>query len=507
MFDFDFDVRRDMQPASIGRQRTLFKLVGDTSVAHNLPTPMRTLSLVVLGLAVLLSACNCGCPPGDARCNSGVGGGGEGGGGNGGGGGNDPYERFTLDNSFSDRFYMDMVVDKTRNRVGVAYFAGRGEIPFTYLPGDAGIAFDAGSGVDAGSYELKYVEWEDGQVRAPQRVDVTRRLVGVSIDFHPTTGEPAIGYLGGGNDMSVFWDNSDAQLAVRSGGTTWTSSTAARTGYQVMCGNPVSDNPGGDIVGLWAAIAYSSTGTLWYCYRDVHSGQYPQQDWAGSDVECVNGSPGNWQRECVYPAGNMKDGPGGRIDMTMVNDQPCISWDNALGGADTRGQNVQVQCRNGTVWSSTRAAHTISDVQSGGSIAYDPTEGLGVAAVDLTDNILRYAKKTLAAPSFGFPDPVYGDGTGGWFPSLAMDPVAHEPAIAFYVCSPTSSQTAANCLPSYDGVRVTQRNSITNDWSTPEVVDDVSATVIRLGFLSDGRKVIAYRDRVGALKLAVRKVP
>ena len=238
----------------------------------------------------------------------------------------------------------------------------------------------------------------------------------------------------------------------------------------------------------------------------MHSGQYQQQDWAGSDVECVRGGPGNWTRDCTYAAGNNKDGPGGRIDLTIVNDQPYITWDNALGGADTRGQNVWHQFKNGTTWSSARGVFTMSDTQSGGSVAYDPMEGVGVAAVDLADNILRYTNRALTSNSFNTADPVYGEGTGGWYPSLAMDPVNHEPAIAFYVCSPTSSQTYAQCIPSFDEVRVTQR--VNNDWAGhTERVDDVSAVSIRLGFLSDGRKVVAYRERNGTLKLAVRKVP
>ena len=41
-------------------------------------------------------------------------------------------------------------------------------------------------------------------------------------------------------------------------------------------------SPGGFCVGLWSAIRYDSTGTLWYCYRDVHQGQFRQ----GGNTDC-----------------------------------------------------------------------------------------------------------------------------------------------------------------------------------------------------------------------------
>ncbi|MBK7862339.1 MAG: hypothetical protein IPJ65_27770 [Archangiaceae bacterium] len=463
--------------------------------------------MLSLGVAGLFSSSCSSCPPTDSRCNAGVGGGG-GSGGGGGGGGFDPYDRFVLDSKFSDRFYMDLVVDQTagKSRVGVAYVAGRGEIPIVYLPGDAGIASeDGGSSQDAGVYEIRYVEWENGAVKTPQVVDAVSRMVGISIDFSPTTNEPAIAYLGGGSDMSLYWFNSDAELAVRSGGTTWAKEASAINGFQVTCGNAVSDQAAGVVVGIWPAIKYQSNGTLWYCYRDVHTGQYPQGDWGGADVECLHGSPGSWTRECAYPGGNTKDAPGGRIRLTMANDVPTVLWDHATGGADTRGTDVEVQSHlPAGGWSVKFNALRSGDTQNGGTIDWDPTEGLGVAALDLTDGVLRYTNKATGSAQWSTADPVVGEGTGGWYPSLAMDPVNHEPAIAFYVCSTRSGQNSSQCQPDFDEVRVTQR--INNDWAShTEVVDTVSATMVKMGFLPDGRKVIAYRERNGTVHLAVRK--
>ena len=92
---------------------------------------MKTLSLplaVTLFASVLLNAGCSDCPPTNSACNTGVGGGS----GSGGGGGSvatDLYDLYTLDSKMSDRFYMDMVVDKSmgKSRVGIVYVAGQGE--------------------------------------------------------------------------------------------------------------------------------------------------------------------------------------------------------------------------------------------------------------------------------------------------------------------------------------------------------------------------------------------
>src|SRR4051794_6317812 len=96
------------------------------------------LSLVVTFAAFTLMGCP-DCPPTNSACNSGVGGGSGSGGGSAGGPG-DLYTIYTLDPAMSDRFYMDMVVDKTMgtNRVGIAYVSGQGELAIQYS--DAGIS-------------------------------------------------------------------------------------------------------------------------------------------------------------------------------------------------------------------------------------------------------------------------------------------------------------------------------------------------------------------------------
>ena len=40
---------------------------------------------------------------------------------------------------------------------------------------------------------------------------------------------------------------------------------------------------------------------------------------------------------------------------------------------------------------------------------------------------------------------IFGSGSGGWYPSLAMDPVHNEPAVAFYICSKRGGVAAGTC--------------------------------------------------------------
>jgi hypothetical protein len=335
-------------------------------------------------------------------------------------------------------------------------------------------------------------------------VDNVLRVVGLSIDFHPTTGEPAIAYLGGGSDGNPFWLNSDGKISRRSG-TAWTGSIVVTNGATVTCGNPVSDTAAGVVVGLWPALRYDGTGNLHCCYRDVHSGQFPQQDWAGSDVECWYGVPGAMTGSCTKAGGNDRGGWGGRIQMAMSADQPTIIYDAVFGGADTSGQNVFLQQRSDAgSWTLPPAAvASVAATQTGASLAIDAVEGTGVAVLDEADNVLRYYRRAPTAMIFAPADAVFGMGRGGWYPSLAMDPVNHEPAIGYYVCAPNVGMSP--CLASYDEVRVAQRNTVSSAWQET-TVDTEAGERIRLGFLPNGKRVLAYRrPGTGEVVLAVEQ--
>jgi hypothetical protein len=469
-------------------------------------------TLLILALMVTVAGmvgCACSsCPPTNPDCNAPLGGGdGSGGSGGAGGGTAARYTIVSLDKrALSDSTYLDMVVDATQNRVGVAYFTGT-----NYNPDGS---------IDTPFYHLNYVEWKDGVVSPIEDVvpAITdggiRRFIGVSIAFDPMTDEPAIAYLGGGSDGSLYWFNSDAVVSLRNAGT-WTPESVATMSVQgIMCGtaaepNLVSDNPAGFVVGLWSAIKYDSTGTMHYCYRDVHTGQFPMQDWQGSDVKCRHGDPHNPSAmvgECTEAGGNskgMQGSWGGHIQMLMVNDEPMITYDQEPGGADTIGNNVFFQQRFSTGWEGdNHPVMTIANTGDGASMAFDPMVGLGVAVQDQNGGVLYYTGKTLAGTQWSDPDPVFGAGTGGLFPSLAFDPTYHEPAIAYVVCSAGSGVADYNTCPPEDAeLRIAQLTS--GNWNT-DTVEPVVARRLRMGFLPSGKRVLAYRIfKTGEVKLAI----
>jgi hypothetical protein len=440
------------------------------------------------------------CPSTNPDCNAGLGGNGGGfGGGNGGGGGTlNRYTVTTIDSAMSDSTYMDMVVDKAQNRVGIAYLVGKA----VGDPDDP----DAGAPV----FEVRYTEWKDGVVSTPEVIDHIQRYVGLSIDFHPTTGEPSVAYLGGGSDMSLYWFNSDAVYTSRSG-TTWTTTTIATAGFPaIMCGsatnpNPVSDNPSGLLIGVWSAIRYDSTGKLWQCSRDGHGAQYPQGDWGGSDVKCFSGSPGSWTGYCTNPGGNNKQGYGGRIRMALAEDKPFITYDQVFGSSDGIGFDVNFQQWNGTAWTADYVPARSPNTGTGSSPAYDSTAGYGVAFVDGSNNVLYYVDKSPTASAWNMPDQVYGAGTGGWEPSLAFDPMFHEPAIAYFNCSLQLGANADHCEADHQELVISQRiNTGTMSMWRPETVTTEHAHRIRFGFLPNGKRVVVFREYAGgAVKIAV----
>lgn len=454
--------------------------------------------LVLLGVLVA-----CTPPPNGGDGGSG---GGRGGGTGGGGGALAGFELIDLDPTARDATYFSMAVDAARERVGVAYFTPRGTMTMAGTP----------------DFDLKYVEWSRaGGVTAPQTIRFMQRIVGLSLVFEPTSGEPLISYLGGAAGFepgqSIYWFQSDAVINRRSNGT-WTETVVAANGNQVRCGNAVSDR--GFLVGLWASLVFDSTGKLYLAYRDGHAGQYPQQDWAGSDVELWEGALPPTTPTCLSQGGNNKDAWGGHVQLALgPDDQPAIIYDQMPGTGDTNGANVIFQRRkaDGT-WTPAALLLSIGNTQTGASIAYDSMEGLGIAVVDRATNELKYINSANGT-AWSAVDPVFGSGSGGWYPSLAMDPVNHEPAIAFYICSPSGSENETSCTTTDDRLVVTQR--IGGNWRET-LVDEGGGYHPKLGFLTPqamvSKRVVAYRapaaidpatgitvTTVGALKLAVER--
>ncbi len=455
---------------------------------------------MLLALAVMVLACPPPPPPIDGGTGSGAGGG------TGGGGGLTPFAISDLDPNAVDATYFAIAVDPVQERVGVVYFSNAGTMTMMGVP----------------DYDIKYVEWKQGVVSPIQTVRQVQRIVGIALVFDPTTGEPIISYLGGDSGfvpgMSIYWFQSDAVINRRTGGTTWTETIVATRSNNVMCGNVVSDS--GFLVGLWPSMVFDSTNKFYFAYRDGHQGQFPLQDWAGSDVELWEGGPPPTTPYCLAQGGNNKDAYGGHIQMVIGgDDQPLVIYDQMFGTSDTNGKNLFFQKRSANgMWTTPGALLTISNTQTGAGLAYDSMEGYGVAYLERASNELKYVK-SVDGINWLEPDPVYGAGTGGWYPSIAMDPKNHEPAIAFYVCSPRSSVTESQCLATDDKLVVTQR--VIGTWRET-VVDEGGGYHPKVAFFSakngaEPKRVIVYRtppaidsqgvtvSGVGALKIAVER--
>jgi hypothetical protein len=339
-------------------------------------------------------------------------------------------------------------------------------------------------------------------VSTPERVATVQRLVGLSLAFDGN-GRPAVAFLGGGNENNTaYWFQSDAAVAYRDAAGRWTERVAAVSGDQATAGNPVSDR--GPVVGLFPALVFNGTQAI-VAYRDVHGGQFELQDWDGSDLEVAVGGPATWTRRVVTAGGNDKQAWGGHTSMVMANGQPALVHDQVFGSGDGYGQNVFFQRRNADgSWTGAVKVQSVGNTQLGASLAWSTQLGYGVAVVDRSSDRLTFTS-SLDGTSWTQPDPVFQSGSGGWYPSLAIDPQSHEPSIAFHVCAFAAGVDETGCNPLQDELRVTTRNGLSLQWNEA-LVDAEGGYSPKLAFLSTGQRVVAYRSQAtGAIKLATEQ--
>ncbi|HEV3048731.1 MAG TPA: hypothetical protein VGX50_00380 [Longimicrobium sp.] len=396
-----------------------------------------------------------------------------------------PFTRLTLDATANDRLPLSLAVGPG-DVIGVAYF-------FRVAPGSA-------------DYEIRYQQVEGGQVSAPEKIATVQRVNGVSLAFD-ASGRPAVAYLGGQSDDSAFWYQSDLAVSFRTGPGQWTTSIPATRSNSAPSGNAFSDN--GVVVGLNPAIVFNGTQAI-VAYRDVHGGQFPT-DYDGADVEVATGGTGGWTLRVAALGGDSKLGYGGHISMVMANGQPALVHDKVLSSADNFGSDVLFQRRNADgSWTLPFKVQTVANAQQGASLAWDPALGYGIAVVNRSSSLLTFveckgttATRCTAITDWTTPDPVYQTGTGGWFPSLAIDPSTHEPSIAFYNCSSASGANEGGCNANDDELIVSTR--IEGNWREV-LVDADGGWTPKMAYLSSGQRVIAYRDPAkGNMKLAVER--
>lgn len=382
------------------------------------------------------------------------------------------------------------------NRVGMAYFVKTGTMTN-----------------NTADFQLRYREWSGGTLGPVEPVVTVQRVYGVSLAF-AANGQPAVTYLGGDRDDSTFWLQSDLAVAYRSASGTWTQQVAVRRSNEALVNNPVSDS--GFLVGLNPAIVFSGNEAI-VAYRDGHQGNFGRQDWESSDLEVAVGGPTTWQHRMVAASGDNKFGYGGHISMVMAGAQPALVHDQAREAALASGVDITFQRRNadGATWSAPVRVQQVGNTQLGASLAYDAQAGFGIAAVDnAAGDLLTFigcvaptATRCTAAGDWTSPDPVYQQGSGGWYPSLAFDPQFHEPAIAFYKCALESGRNDTSCNPNDDELVVSSR--VSGIWRET-LVDSGGGWSPKLGFLSNGKRVVLYRAPVvapdnGTLKLAVER--
>ncbi|MBX5483322.1 MAG: hypothetical protein IRZ16_15990 [Myxococcaceae bacterium] len=440
-------------------------------------------------LAVLALGCAAACSPPPP---SGADGGDDGGGAvDGGHEQQAPYAFYGLTGA-GDFLPLDLAIAED-GRVGVAYFVNVGK-PM---------------GANDIDYEIRYQEWKDGQLSEPETVHTVQRLLDVSLTFAPN-GQPAIGYLGGDAvtpvGVSQYWLQSDAAVAWREPNGTWTEEIVAQHSADAAGSKPDGDI--GFLVGLGTQLV-SAGGKTFVAWRDCHFGQNTS-DWSGSELEFASGGRNAWQPSVVVSGWDGKQGYGGHLDMVIADGEPAIVSDSVYGGADSAGQNLYFSRRkkDGT-WAPIVAPTNkpIGDTQSGPSLAYDPVLGFAIAVVDRTEDALYFTrsqpKDDGKAGTWSELTPVYQSGSGGWYPSLSINPITHEPSIAYYVCSKAPGANEGSCVEEDDELRISER--IAGIWRTQQV-DPAGGWHPKLAHFANGKRVLAYRDpRSGAIKLAVEK--
>ncbi|WP_434346036.1 hypothetical protein ACN6A1_30225 [Myxococcus virescens] len=383
-----------------------------------------------------------------------------------------------------------------QDRIGMAYFVRNGTMR-----------------ENVENMDLMYREFNGGQLGAAERIATVQRVYGVSVAFGPD-GQPVVTYLGGDReDPSSFWFQSDLAVAYRSASGAWTERIVVRQSNEAQPVNPTTDV--GFLVGLNPAIVFNGSEAI-VAYRDGHSGQFQNQDFGTSDLEIASGGPTNWQRRVAVSSGDNKLGYGGHISMVMAGAQPALVHDKAAEAAQATGTDVHFQRRNadGLTWTPPVRVQAVPNTQLGASLAHDSVEGFGIAVLNRSSNTLTYTECADASATsctserdWSMPDPVFNSGTGGWYPSLAFDPVHHEPSIAFYICALDPGRNDTNCNPNDDALVISTR--IQGIWRET-LVDAGGGWSPKLAYLSSGKRVVLYRAPVvaqdkGVLKLAVER--
>ncbi len=428
-----------------------------------------------------------------------------------------------------------------KDQVGVAYFRPTGN---SLAP-----TGDAGGRVD---YGVMYLEITDGKVtRAPSQIAVVQCQDGLTVNFDQQ-GDPVVGFLGGGayfydggypadagpdSTGSLFWLQSQPALAYGQTDGGWNlqvcmqdSTAMGAFTWNVIGGDSADDMSAeqlineGNVVGLWPSLVFDG-GTAIMAYRDVHFGQFPVQDWQASDVKMCQGSPPTWKSWSApmtidITGAHKTVGYGSHNQMIFgVNGALAVLCDGdatGQGAVDRDATDAWFVQQNLGSWSSSTVdwslpinpfnprnleADILVNTQTGPQMAYNKTFGYSVVAVDTAPPTGGGAAALYYASS---PDGqnwsnrqiVFSLGSGGFYPSIADDPISGNPNIVYTICSgsPGVLPAPGACnAPELDLVTVSTNPP---SWSaTPATtISNQAVFMPKIGFLSTDKIVIAYRD-------------
>jgi hypothetical protein len=279
----------------------------------------------------------------------------------------------------------------------------------------------------------------------------------------------------------------------------------------------------GNVVGLWPTLVFDG-GTTIMAFRDVHFGQFPVQDWAASDLKMCQGSPNKWTSwsapMTIDSAGGHKD-TGYATHNTMIFGKSgalAIIGDQDLTGqgqVDGEGSNVAFVQQNLGSWSSSTAdwslpinpfnpkadeSETITHTQTGPAMAYNTAFGYQAVVVDTTPPsgggaAALYYTSSSDGVTWTPRYTLYSNGSGGFYPAIADDPVTGNPNVVYTHCSgePGVLPSPGACqTPELDlAVISTNPPSLTSFKST---ISTDPVFMPKVAFLSTDKLVIAYRN-------------
>ncbi len=411
---------------------------------------------------------------------------------------------------------------------------GNGDIAMAIGPNDkVGVAYFTVSGMSntGFDYTINYIEYQNGTVTGPVIVRTVQRTLGLTLAYMPD-GTPAIGYLGGTNYVyngpdagntptgSTYWLESQAAIAYPLSDGGWQEnicmqdSTAGGAFMPTtgICTATALMNRG-SVVGLWPSLLFDG-GTAVMVFRDVHDGQFPVQDWEASAGKTCVGSPitndwtwnmavatdvccGSDAHQAFGGHNQMIWGPNGTMAIVsdkMQNDQGEVF----TGGHDvlftmTQADGTWSTSVNPFVTTCADTGETIADTQTGPVIAYSIGTGYVIAVVDHTTDDLMYVSSPDGV-SWGQVQHVYQQGSGGWYPSIAIDPISGAPAVAFFICSLEPSATS--CSPT--DAQLVVKELVGAGWQDVINVPGQQFYLPKLQYLSTGKPVIAYVQKANS---------